>query len=311
MSIPHLPTSELIDRTRQLVREELRIGLEVLRHLREIERRRLYLDLGHSSLYAFCLQELGYSESQAQLRIDAMRAIRDTPEIESKLQTGELSVTSVVKVQRFLRQEKTHRAKIYSSVERAKLFSETSGKSAREVEQALVALSPTSALPTDKARPLTNELLELRMTVSREAYEQLLKLQQMHSHRMKNPQSLSELVELIAKDATRTVHKKLVGKRDKPDQNIVPLSIKVRSRRVSAAVRREVWRRDQGRCSFRTEDGKRRCDSRSFLQIDHIKPFSQGGASDQPSNLRLLCGAHNRLAWRRIAKPDTSTRPGF
>lgn len=312
MNIARLPTPELLDRTRHLVQEELRIGLEVLTHLREIERRRLYLELGHSSLFVFCLRELGYSESQAQLRIDAMRAIRETPEIEAKLRTGELNVTAVVKVQRFLRQEKKMRAKNYSLSDRAKLFSETSGKSVREVEQALVALSPSSAVPTEKAQLVTNELMELRMAVSRQAYERLLRLQQLHSHRLKNPQSLSELVELIAEDATRSADKKLNGTNPKPDQTIAPISIKVRSRRIPASVRREVWRRDQGRCSFRSDDDKRRCDSRSYLQIDHVTPFSQGGRSDQPGNLRLLCGAHNRLAWRRTAKlAERAAPPGF
>ncbi|HER34880.1 MAG TPA: HNH endonuclease [Halothiobacillaceae bacterium] len=39
----------------------------------------------------------------------------------------------------------------------------------------------------------------------------------------------------------------------------------------------------------------RRCNSRVRLQIDHIVPFSRGGRHN-PSNLRLLCSAHNLLA---------------
>jgi len=38
-----------------------------------------------------------------------------------------------------------------------------------------------------------------------------------------------------------------------------------------------------------------RCGTRKGLQIDHITPFANGGRIDM-SNLRLLCGAHNRRA---------------
>ena len=70
-------------------------------------------------------------------------------------------------------------------------------------------------------------------------------------------------------------------------------------RRVPASVRAIVWKRDGGRCVFTGEDG-RRCRSRAFLQIDHVRPFAMGGPSDDPSNLRLLCRSHNIHMSRRV-----------
>lgn len=63
-----------------------------------------------------------------------------------------------------------------------------------------------------------------------------------------------------------------------------------RSRHVPAAVAREVYARDQGRCTF-CADG-RRCDERRLLQLDHVIPHAEGG---EPTvvNLRLRCRAHN------------------
>lgn len=55
--------------------------------------------------------------------------------------------------------------------------------------------------------------------------------------------------------------------------------------------------RDGGQCTFVAADGTR-CRSRKGLQIDHIRPYSARGTHD-PSNLRLLCGAHNRRAAER------------
>ena len=70
-----------------------------------------------------------------------------------------------------------------------------------------------------------------------------------------------------------------------------------RSRYIPAGVRREVWRRDRGCCSYvdqHDQHGGRRCGSRYRLEIDHIVPFALGGATEL-FNLRLRCGAHHRL----------------
>ena len=64
-------------------------------------------------------------------------------------------------------------------------------------------------------------------------------------------------------------------------------------RAIPAAVKREVWQRDRGRCRYVDPHTERRCTSRHLLQIDHVLPYALGGGSD-PGNLRLLCHAHHR-----------------
>ena len=64
-------------------------------------------------------------------------------------------------------------------------------------------------------------------------------------------------------------------------------------RAISAGVRRRVWQRDGGRCSYADPQTGRRCNSTHLIEIDHIVPHALGGAAD-PGNLRLLCGAHHR-----------------
>ena len=67
-----------------------------------------------------------------------------------------------------------------------------------------------------------------------------------------------------------------------------------RSRYIPVAVKQEVWRRDQGRCSYVDPHSGRRCGSRYRLEIDHIVPFALGGPTELP-NLRVRCRAHHRL----------------
>jgi 5-methylcytosine-specific restriction endonuclease McrA len=77
-----------------------------------------------------------------------------------------------------------------------------------------------------------------------------------------------------------------------------------RSRYIAADVKREVWRRDQGCCSYVHRHSGRRCGSRYRLEIDHIVPFALGGVADL-FNLRLRCLAHHKLRHAQVPR-----RPG-
>lgn len=54
---------------------------------------------------------------------------------------------------------------------------------------------------------------------------------------------------------------------------------------IPESVRREVWRRDQGKCV--------ECGSKENLEFDHIIPVSKGG-SNTARNIQLLCEKCNR-----------------
>ncbi len=63
-----------------------------------------------------------------------------------------------------------------------------------------------------------------------------------------------------------------------------------RTRRIPAAIRRAVWARDQGRCTFTSRDG--RCGETGFLEFHHVIPYGRGGPSTV-ENLELRCQPHN------------------
>jgi HNH endonuclease len=67
---------------------------------------------------------------------------------------------------------------------------------------------------------------------------------------------------------------------------------------IPAAVRRGVWARDAGRCSWPL-DGGGCCGSTHRLELDHIIPWAEWGPSTV-ENLRVVCGRHNALAARQI-----------
>lgn len=64
-----------------------------------------------------------------------------------------------------------------------------------------------------------------------------------------------------------------------------------RTRHISAAVKREVWRRDGGRCAFRGDS--QRCSETAFLEFHHVIPYAEGGVATV-GNIELRCRAHNQ-----------------
>ena len=67
---------------------------------------------------------------------------------------------------------------------------------------------------------------------------------------------------------------------------------------IPASVRRAVWHRDKGRCTF-VGAGGHRCNATSFLEFDHIEPVARGGVATV-QGMRLRCRAHNQYEAERV-----------
>lgn len=57
------------------------------------------------------------------------------------------------------------------------------------------------------------------------------------------------------------------------------------TRLIPSEIKKEVWKRDQGKCVL--------CGEVKNLHFDHDLPFSKGGTSLSAKNVRLLCMIHN------------------
>jgi hypothetical protein len=71
-----------------------------------------------------------------------------------------------------------------------------------------------------------------------------------------------------------------------------------RKRHIPAPIRRAVWERDRGQCTFVGTNGHR-CSSRRFLEFDHVEPVARGGKATV-EGIRLRCRAHNQLEAERV-----------
>src|SRR5437763_4141831 len=103
-----LSSEALTTRIHELVRTERITLVDFLRHLAELERRKLHIDLGHSSVFAYCTDELGLSEASAYRRMTAARLIVRFPSACDYLADGRLKLTTLVLMRDVLNEENFH-----------------------------------------------------------------------------------------------------------------------------------------------------------------------------------------------------------
>lgn len=140
--------------------------------------------------------------------------------------------------------------------------------------------------PPARGRAARTGAVKVQFTINRETHDMLRRVQDLPRHSVADgdPAVVFEralsllLADLERKKFAQTNH----PQRPRPHQT--------GSRHVPAAVRREVWTRDDGRCAFVGASG--RCAERGFLEFHHVRPFAEG-AETTAANLELRCRAHN------------------
>jgi hypothetical protein len=236
MNFSKLSDTELESQIRQAVTEENKAKTRVLHLLAEVERRRLY-SKDHPSLFEYCVRVLKYSSGAAQRRIDTMRAMKLIPEIEEKLISGHLNLTSVSQAQTFFRHE-AKLSKIYSLDEKKNLLVKLENKSTRECIETLVAISPQS-VPKEKRQVLKPEKTELRLPLDKALIEKLDRLKALMSHKnphMTDGELLHELAEMALErlDPLRKSSTKQRAAKGKPSSGISPTESVVKQQSLPA-----------------------------------------------------------------------------
>ncbi|MGK5084309.1 HNH endonuclease signature motif containing protein [Bdellovibrionota bacterium FG-1] len=242
-----------------------------------------------------------------------MRLLKEIPEVSAKIEKGSLNLSTVSTVQGFLKREEREKGKVYSAQEKRDLLQQMENRSHRECEKILLQISPESARPKDRPRPVSPTETELKFIASDDLVEKLDQLKGLLAHTHPHLE-LSQLIELLADRALQQLdpaRKKVrAGKEPQASQEAAPVPhdnatpTSVLRRPIPAAIRKQVWTRDGGKCTYIAPETGHKCESRFGLEIDHRTPLAKGGGSDLGS-LRLLCKQHNQWeAIRHFGQPQ-------
>jgi 5-methylcytosine-specific restriction endonuclease McrA len=304
-----------------LLRHEQGAMADFLVALADFDRRGLWRDLGHSCLFYFLQRGLRLSDGAAHFRKVAARLIQRFPEVVVPLREGRLCLTSIVELARVMTLE--------NRAETLPQFFHVSKRQAKAVAAAILPAAviprrevvtqaakvvrpevrPTELRPDEtppmRVEPLTANESRIHLTVSSQFLEKLERARRGQGH-VQRGATKEQVIEaaldlLLEKQAKRRAEVKRPQKKPRP----------AKPGHVTAAVKRAVWTRDEGKCQWKLDSGGV-CGSEVRLEVDHVIPRGKGGPSTV-ENCRVLCDVHNREAARHSygdAHMDLFTRGG-
>jgi hypothetical protein len=320
--LTRLGDGKLVQCLESLVEKERVTMSDLLAHVAEVDLRRLYVPAGYPSMFEYCVRELGFSEEVAYKRIQAARAARKFPALFGAVAGGRLHLTAIVLLAPHLTKENA-RELVESSTRKRKseivellamrfprpdvpeVLRELPARASRQLAPAQVGVSssrPSGHLipgptqldpdpvgpPRPRITPLAPARYALQATLPKESHDMLQRVRELLSHQVPSG-DLAQVLAFCLKAGLEKLQKRKFAATDRPRK---PNGRITNKRTIPAQVKRAVWRRDDGRCTFGAATGKR-CDARRFLEFDHVEPVARGGRSTF-QNTRLRCRAHNQ-----------------
>jgi len=345
LSLSHLSDGSLRRELVSLATIDRMTTARLLAHLAEFDTRRLHLEDGYPSLFAYCLQELRFSEDMAFKRIRVARAARRFPALLEAIAEGRMNLSCAVLLAPYLKPENvqellaaaTHKTRAevelllaqrfprpdVPALLRALPFSATPGTPdevapgppgppssgqlvPERVDQVVpctagpasrheVAPGPVRApVPPPRLAPLAPRRFALQVTIDQSTHDKLRRAQDLIGHQIPSG-DVAQVLDKALDALIERLEKAKCGATSRPRRSPPPST--PNPRYVPAQVKRQVWQRDGGRCTYVSDSG-RRCPGRKFLEYDHVLEVARGGAASA-ANIRLRCLAHNQHAAER------------
>jgi hypothetical protein len=310
-NLKHLSGADLLARTAILNRLDRVTTTRLLAHLGEIDDRKEYAGEGHPSMFAYCVHGLGMSDDSAAKRIQVARVTHKHHALYPALADRRLHMAAVRLLAPYL---------VPANVD--DLISAASHKTCDEIRDLLARrfpqaeslvfpevippVRPVPVVPSQPVqgiehapghvrgtvKPLSPQRFDLHVVFGAGANDDLKRARELSGLGVEDV--LTRALALYVADLEKKQH----AATNRPLASPRPSSA---ARTIPAAVKRFVWRRDRGTCTFRGPEG-RRCTARTYLEYDHVIPLTLGGRATV-ENIRLLCRTHNQLeAERRLGK---------
>ncbi len=285
-----------------LSKQHRRVEAEILDHLQEADRTRLYLIYGHASLFRYVADELGYSDSVTSNMIAVARKTMEVPRIKEEIRKGNLGIAKLRKVVPVIDQENQD-----------EWIDTANTSSSRELELK-VAEQRENYVPKASVRAVAKDTLRLSLDISLDSREKLDQLRDILSTKKGRDCTLQEVFDFALEttlDKVDPIRKakrseKRKAKKSEPVENettteqkppaqksTYPRTHSSRRKSLPQRVVDQINSRDKRRCVYMGPGGKR-CTQTRWLHFHHVLPVSKGGAN-HPNNLVTICSRHHSL----------------
>jgi len=295
-------------------------------------RRRPCTSTRHLPTPPYCVGELRISADATFKRIKAARAARRFPAIFAAVAEGGLHLSAVVPLAPHLSEDTADellaaaRDKSKAEIElllaerfpRPHVLAWVEGSSAEQrapgpvedravpgkagdppvPEPVLSEQAPGPVRPLSRVTPLAAQSFAVQFTLSRSAHEKLRYAQELLGHQIPSG-DLTAVFERALDALIGQLEKRKLAATPRPRRNGRPSTD---PRHIPAQVKRAVWQRDGGQCSFVSQAGQR-CSARTRLEFDHVDPVARGGQATV-QQIRLRCRSHNQFEAERTFGAD-------
>lgn len=158
------------------------------------------------------------------------------------------------------------------------------------LEEPAARAAPPSPPLRPSITPLSPARYKVQFTAGKELHDQIERARALLAHRVPRG-DLAEIFDRVLSIAIPRLERERFALTDRPRAKVRTTA--PGSRHIPAEVKRRVYQRDAGQCTY--VDGRgHRCGARGMLEYDHIVPYALGGPATV-ENTRLRCATHNRL----------------
>ena len=202
----------LISQTKTLVQKERELTAKTLLLFCEIEKRMIHLEMGYPSLNDFLVSYLGFSEGCASRRVASVRLMSQLPDVESKIVSGELTLTNIAAAQRFFNSEAKHQAPLKLE-EKKEVLESLIRKSTRQAEKELIQRSsvPLVLQVPDQVKVKGPEHVEIRFLAPQELADLLEEARGLLAHRLPAHASMSDVILALTEMGLERIKKERFG----------------------------------------------------------------------------------------------------
>ena len=284
----------LHERAIDLCRQHRMLEWQIIEILQKIERMKIYKKLEVTSLFQYALRFLGLSEPTAYMFISVARRSAAIPALQSAVKGQRLTLSKATRIVSAITNENS-----------AELIAFAEKNSIRAIDYEIARRNPRTT-PRESAKPISADQIELKFSISKKTLEKLKRAQSILAQKQGQYPDMSHALEALLDEylkrqdpvekARRIVKKQTLCKTEKQ-----PVREPVKAQAAKSGVRtpltakqrHQVFARDEGRCTYRDQNGKR-CENDRWLHIHHIRPVRAGG-TNSPDNLATLCSVHHDL----------------
>jgi len=281
--------------------------IELIEVLKQIDEFKVYRSYKYPNLQRYVVLCWGFPEDKAYELITVSRACQRFLKLNNAISCGQISVSKARRIVPILNESNQE-----EWLKKAHLNSH------RELERLIASKNPETEF-RESARYVSENQVEVKITMTKEDYEEFKRSQELLCQKEKRPMNLYQTLKRLNSEflkrndpiqkATRILKKKTQKQQRQPgtcrmtkqqdpilqnhSQKISPHNKSKQRTPIPVLTFYQATLRDKGQCQQLLPNGQK-CLEAKWVDIHHIKHIKDGGTHDL-ENLITLCKGHHQI----------------